>query len=282
MNQEQGFSLGTYLRDERERRNISLESVAKVTRISLRYLEALEKDEFHLLPAPIFVRGFLRTYAAHLGIDPKEVVARYEAQTCFSRASPPKKNALSPNRIQPLVRIAFFMLAFGVLLYFFYPKPPAPPLAPPDSVLEATRLPTPPDKTFRAGESPISKKDSMGIPSASVPPPASRPALGEDPKQKERRHVLKIKAREVTWLRIQPDDQKEVEALLRPEETSTWTARRQFKVTVGNAGGVDIFLNGVPQGPLGNSGEVVHLLLPKEIKKEVMTEKANTEEVKKP
>lgn len=86
----------------------------------------------------------------------------------------------------------------------------------------------------------------------------------------------------MTWLRIQPDDQKEVEALLRPEETSTWTARRQFKVTVGNAGGVDIFLNGVPQGPLGNSGEVVHLLLPKEIKKEVMTEKANTEEVKKP
>ncbi len=72
MNEEQVLSVGSYLRQERERRNISLESVAKVTRITLQNLEALERDDFRLLPAPVFTRGFLRTYAAYLGIDPKE------------------------------------------------------------------------------------------------------------------------------------------------------------------------------------------------------------------
>ena len=68
------------------------------------------------------------------------------------------------------------------------------------------------------------------------------------------------------WLRIQSDDRPESEALLQPKETATWTAQRQFKILLGNAGGVEISLNGNPQGPLGKSGEVVHLLLPDEIK----------------
>lgn len=282
MNQEQGLSLGSYLRQERERRNTSLESIARVTRITLSNLEALERDEFHLLPAPVFVRGFLRTYATHLGIDPKEALALYEVQTDFSRASPPKKIALSPKKIRPLVKITLFALTLGILFYFFYPKTPPPPPSPPVSTPEAPRLPTPPDKTYTAEESFSLRKGLLKTPTVSPPRSTPSPGLSEGPKKKERRHVLKIKAKEVTWLRIQTDDQEEGDALLQPKETATWTARRQFKVTVGNAGGVDIFLNGVPQGPLGDSGEVVHFLLPKEIKKKMITEKVTTEEVKEP
>jgi hypothetical protein len=89
---------------------------------------------------------------------------------------------------------------------------------------------------------------------------------GKTEKKKEPRQVLKVQATETTWLRIQSDDLEDSEALLQPNETATWTARRQFNITVGNAGGVEIFLNGISQGVLGGSGEVVHLLLPKEIK----------------
>jgi cytoskeleton protein RodZ len=277
LTQEQGMSLGSYLRQERERRNTSLESIAQVTRITLSNLEAMERDEFHLLPAPVFIRGFLRTYATHLGIDPKEVLALYEVQTNFSRASPPKKIALSPKKIRPLVKITLFALALGILFYFFYPKTPPPPPSPPASAPEAPRLPTPPDKPFTAEESSSPRKDLSETPTVSTPPPTPSPGLGEDPKKQERRHVLKIKAKEMTWLRIQTDDQQEVDALLQPQETATWTARRQFKLTVGNAGGVDISFNGVPQGRMGDSGEVVRLLLPKEIKRKV-----TPEEVKEP
>jgi cytoskeleton protein RodZ len=70
----------------------------------------------------------------------------------------------------------------------------------------------------------------------------------------------------MTWLRIQSDDQPDVEALLQPMQTASWTARRQFKITVGNAGGVEISFNGKPLGTLGASGQVVNLLLPDEMK----------------
>ena len=272
MNQEQSSSLGSHLRQERERRKISLESVAQTTRISLKNLEALERDESHLLPAPVFVRGFLRAYAAQLGIDPKEVLALYEAQADLSMASPPKKIDLSPKKIRPLVKIGLGVLALGFLFYLFYPKTPSPPPPPPASVSEVPLLPAPPDKISSAEVLSSPGKDVLQTPTVSALPPAPSPGLGEDPQKKERRHVLKINAKEVTWLRIQTDDQKEVDALLQPQETSTWTARRQFKITVGNAGGVDLFFNGVPQGHLGDSGQVVHLLLPKEIGRKAIRE----------
>jgi len=73
---------------------------------------------------------------------------------------------------------------------------------------------------------------------------------------------LKFKTTEMTWLRIQADNQPGVEALLKPGEEASWKAQEQFKVTVGNAGGVEVSLNGISQGRLGKSGEVVHLVYP--------------------
>jgi hypothetical protein len=87
---------------------------------------------------------------------------------------------------------------------------------------------------------------------------------GEKETTPDRRHVLKAVATEKTWLRIHNDEQQVSDVLLQPKETSAWTARRQFYITIGNAGGIELFLNGVSQGYLGKSGEVVHLVLPRE------------------
>jgi hypothetical protein len=87
---------------------------------------------------------------------------------------------------------------------------------------------------------------------------------GEKEAAKERRHILKAVATEKTWMRILNDEQQVSDVLLQPKETSSWTARRQFHITIGNAGGIELFLNGVSQGRLGKSGEVIHLVLPRE------------------
>ena len=69
-----GVPFGTWLRSQREARGVSLREIADSTRISLRYLEALEMDRFDALPAPVFARGFLREYARVVGLDADEVV----------------------------------------------------------------------------------------------------------------------------------------------------------------------------------------------------------------
>jgi cytoskeleton protein RodZ len=70
-------SLGAWLRAQREARGVGLREIAESSKISLRYLEALEADRFEVLPAPVFTRGFLREYARVVGLDPDEVVNLY-------------------------------------------------------------------------------------------------------------------------------------------------------------------------------------------------------------
>jgi cytoskeleton protein RodZ len=74
---ESTAAFGDWLRRQREMREISLRDIADRTKISLRYLQAMEDDRFDLLPAPIFAKGFLREYARYVGLNPDEVVNHY-------------------------------------------------------------------------------------------------------------------------------------------------------------------------------------------------------------
>ncbi len=75
--QNPSASFGSWLRHQREARSVSLREIADNSKISLRYLEALEQDRFDVLPAPVFARGFLREYARVVGLNPDDVVNLY-------------------------------------------------------------------------------------------------------------------------------------------------------------------------------------------------------------
>jgi cytoskeletal protein RodZ len=70
-------SFGETLRRERELRQISLREIAEATKINLRYLDALEHDDFRHLPGGVFNKGFVRAYAQFIGIDPETMVTAY-------------------------------------------------------------------------------------------------------------------------------------------------------------------------------------------------------------
>ncbi len=70
-------SFGDELRRERELRGVPLREIAEATKVSLRFLEALEKNEFESVPGGLFIRGFIRAYATHIGADPEKLVNAY-------------------------------------------------------------------------------------------------------------------------------------------------------------------------------------------------------------
>lgn len=74
------FELGNNLREARQRRRIDLVIAEQDTKIRSKYLAALETEEFDILPGPVFVRGFLRTYSRYLGLDPQQFVDEYNAR----------------------------------------------------------------------------------------------------------------------------------------------------------------------------------------------------------
>jgi cytoskeletal protein RodZ len=70
-------SVGELLRSEREAQEKTIEDVATATRMGASVLEAIESDRFSVLPAPVYVKGHLRTYARYLGLDEDDIVDKY-------------------------------------------------------------------------------------------------------------------------------------------------------------------------------------------------------------
>jgi transcriptional regulator with XRE-family HTH domain len=100
------IGLGRILADAREARGLTLEEVERETRISRRYLQALESEEFDVFPARVQARGFLRLYAQYLGVDPAEMLALFPSDIALDDApSFPHSERILGNRPerQPLV-----------------------------------------------------------------------------------------------------------------------------------------------------------------------------------
>src|SRR4051812_32469456 len=66
--------LGNTLSRARRARGITIEDVERDTHVSRRYLQALETEDYSIFPAPVYARGFLRTYSRYLGLNPEELV----------------------------------------------------------------------------------------------------------------------------------------------------------------------------------------------------------------
>ncbi len=71
---------GAHLRNVRMAKGASLEEIASITKVKRSFLEALEMDDFAAFPAPVFMKGFLKSYAKALGLNPDEISAKYFAQ----------------------------------------------------------------------------------------------------------------------------------------------------------------------------------------------------------
>lgn len=81
-------TVGSTLRQQREKKRMSLAEVARVTRIPVGTLESIEQDHFDDLPGEVFVKGFLKSYAQSLGLQSDEIVARYTASRRVSNVVP--------------------------------------------------------------------------------------------------------------------------------------------------------------------------------------------------
>jgi len=126
--------IGNTLREARLRLGLSLTDAQKATKIRARYLEALEQERFGLLPAPAYARGFLRSYAELLGVDPEPLLR--ELAPALAELEPPPPPP-PPARRLPVARrtlvVAGTLVAFlaGLaLLGLDMDRRTAPPLVP--------------------------------------------------------------------------------------------------------------------------------------------------------
>lgn len=286
---EQPKDFGRYLQALRISQGISLEAISRMTRITKTILKQIESEDLAKLPAPVFVKGFLRSYAQEVGADKDEALARFEASLQAARKLKPIQTSREkPRSYLPRVFLALVLVGvvIGGTLYVSgrylketreAPTSPQAPQPAPEAQKPSSRsadageppaeVAAPEEKTEIApqGEGSAEPEKGNALPEATSLPEETAVSEPEktpvEPEEKERL-VLKLVAVEPTWLKIIADDQVPRQYSMDTGDTLMLEAQDRFSLLIGNAAGIQLTLNGNPVAVPGKSGQVVTLQLP--------------------
>lgn len=237
-------ALGDEFRSAREARGLTLSDVAEQIHIRSVYLNAIEHEEWSSIGAPVYVRGFIRTYARFLGLDGEALVAQFSQALPAERPTHPVAQLSSsrrPERTGPSpwawigVAVAFALVVFVGYEWWSFAQGGARRTP----VARATAAPAQPTPVPGGSQG----RATGGIPAVTAPPtPVPH-------------HQLAVKLTQRSWLRVTIDGTTRVEGILEAGTSKTFTGK-SADVRVGNAGGVVISVNGRPATSLGKTGDV--------------------------
>jgi len=272
-------AFGDKLRREREMRGITLSEISESTKISKRWLQALEDEQFDLLPGGVFNRGFVRAYARFLGINDEQAVADYIVAS--NETEPPadkfpldvheKKNdspPLNPRRsfVPVLLAIAALVLVGSGWTVWVKHKAQTGTVADQHSVSK-----TPAQPPVVIPNPPVAANPPASSTTASQP--ATQDADTTEPKsaaEKNRNNSKQvsveqrpngsfsvvIKAKKDSWISIVADGQTLWEGTLNARKERSIHAGKELVLKTGNAAGIEVSYNGKPLGTLGKEKEV--------------------------
>ncbi len=237
-------SFGEELRRAREERGVSLRQIADATHIGVRFLQAIESDNYAILPGGIFNRAFVKNYARYIGLDEEQALARYNQQLEEQGGEPPRVPAARFEGIEDdepsswgsisLVILILVILGLGGYGAWRYFKgnaakaneslnPPAAQHEAPGSVPSPAATETPQPSISPAAAS---------APAANVPPDALR---------------VRVEARDQEcWTKIKADEGKPEIVTLKPGEARDYVAKEKIVLNLGNLPHLGVTLNGRP------------------------------------
>jgi cytoskeletal protein RodZ len=239
--------LGDEFRANREARHLSLSDVSEQIHIRSVYLQSIEEEEWSAIAAPVYVRGFVRTYARFLGMDPEFAVERVNAAMGSQTASrAPEPSAEKPMRSRARAKtakskspspwlwlagiVAIALVAYvGFRAYDYYQQ---------------------------SGAEDASSAVAVASPEAS---PSASPSPAPSPSPKAPLKVAQTLVLSVTkrsWLLVKIDGTQRAEGIYPPGTVKRFHGK-SASIRAGNAGGVDLNVNGKDLGPLGALGSVV-------------------------
>jgi len=282
-------TFGERLKRERELREVPLEEISKATRISGRYLTALENEDWDKLPGGVFGHGFIRSIARYLGLDEEALLAEYDLARV--EQAPPPPLSIPEAGIPRLPLWPFAVAAFVLLMvlvtggiygwrqfsaYRARHASPPPPAAPSTSVSAAPRVATPPPtRKSSSAPAPSSSPAPARTPTPVPPPrstasksptssPSSRPTTSTSPAAvvpaTSSLLRLSITAVSLTHVRVVADRYLRMDRHLRPGESRHFTAKDHFEVIADDPGEVLLELNGraiPPAEAHGASGRII-------------------------
>ena len=273
---------GASFRSARESRLLTVEMVARETRISARYLDAIENEAFDILPGGVFNRGFIRTYATKLGLDPEAKLAEYHALIADEQGTPRLRSTGNTPETRPerrILPIALGALVLVIILYYALERggvapdetppvgetvaatgisDPAPASLAPVDPAPASLAPVDPAP---ASPAPVDPAPASPAPVEPVPaiPRIVDGAAGTRAGSADNVQIL-LEAHEPTWIALASDGEQLVEGMiLEPGTRRTFAASEVIELRIGNAAGLTLTVNGEQLPSLGADNQVRNL-----------------------
>ena len=273
MADEPAVDFGTFLRQAREARGISLQQVSVTTRISARVLDALERNDPSKLPGGIFSRAFVRSYAREVGLDPDLAVANFvaafpeesgaeempSATTAEDAETFQSRRRVATTLVQLLV-ISLVVVVLGLIYISVWgskakPAPgvsetgAAPPVRPPAEAKQS--IPAAVEAIPPALAKPPQPPTTPPQPDAPAESPTGS-AVGQAAPL-----VVGLAASDLCWLSVTVDGTRIPGRNLQAGERLEYRVRAAVTMIVGNAAALAVTLNGKPARVLGGPGQVV-------------------------
>jgi cytoskeletal protein RodZ len=249
-------TIGEALRSAREAQGKSLDDAAVATRIRPGYLDALEEERFGSLGGSVYAKGFLRSYAGYLGLDPAPLLEAYRAQETpeqpvFERA-PQAIGGLRPGRLgRSWLAVAIVCVSILLLVSLWGLLRPSPDPGQPQPAFVTNPAGTGPGAGARSGPA-----------SRTAPATGARAATGARPATGAVTVTLRYAG--ASWTRVTADGRIAFEGIPGPGQRRSFGARRSLVVVLGYPAGVHLTVNGRSLGVADRSGNVWrHTFTPK-------------------
>jgi cytoskeleton protein RodZ len=264
--------VGQILAEARREHNLTIKQVAAEIHIRQQYLIDIEEGQLSDLPGPVYIFGFIRTYARLLDLDEKELIRRIRTLPDLptygrSQIQVPLRAEEEPNFPVLIVSgILIFLMAIGG---YFFLKPSAqvplpvvnemaiadpatqPKEGPSSPFTEEGALEAPPSALPDGASSQISSPDKTSLES-----PDSSVAKGETPKPVLQKKMM-VKAKEPSWIEVRDESGRVLfMKVLKSGEEYVAPEKPGVTINTGNAGGIDIFIGDMKLPPLGARGDV--------------------------
>ncbi|MBT1072696.1 helix-turn-helix domain-containing protein [Pelotalea chapellei] len=266
-------SPGAILKRCREYHGITLDEAAEATKIGVNYLLALEEDQINKFASQAYLKGFLRTYATHLGLNADDMMRLYEklyAPAETSSQGPDQPNSTASRRRQripwkkltlPAGLLIMILISSAIINRTVVPTPQhAAPLTTASSV---PAVPVQPVLSSARSTSAVEKSKTVSEP-AEVPvkeevrpeQPIVRKASDAD-----KTFVLRMKVISNSTLAVTIDGTAAQDYELAAGDVIEWKADRNIILELSNAGAVEAELNGKTLKPFGPTGKTAYVVL---------------------
>lgn len=254
--------VGDQLRQARERKSLSLEAAAEATKISKQYLKAMESDAYEQLPGPAYLHGFLKTYAAYLGLPAEELarqagcVTAHQAETVAGSA-----RGLNLRRYRWELLLLPLALLGALLVSTLFQTDHSPPsfrtLQSPDNQPPAQPA------VSAAIQQPVSSS-AAALPVQPASPAAEKPEAApahDDSGAQPSGVLVRMRVRRDSTVSVSIDDAASQAYELMGGDLIEWKAQRTIALDLSDQGSVEIELNGKPLRLQDAPGKSAYLVL---------------------